>query len=438
MGEFAIRIAKRGIIAPLGMRAAGVYCGIKGQMPEVGGQKKQKNEEKDLALIKSEVPARAAGVFTQNKLKSPSVLVSKENLKGGLIQAVVVNSGNANCCTGKKGMEDARMMAKITAKELRVNEKQVIVASTGIIGQPLPFNLIKKGIKKAGKELSASSPIKKEATSRGIEEAEKLNAKGVFDAAEAIMTTDKIPKAVAVDFEIDKKRVSIGAIAKGSGMLSPNLATMLCFIATDAVISRECLKRSLKWAVDKSFNLITVDGDTSPSDMVIILANGLAKNKEIREGSKEFNKFYAALYTVTFILARFMVVDGEGATKSIDVVVKNAKTFSQAEKVARSIANSNLVKTALFGADPNWGRIMTAVGYAGVELDINKVDIYFDKIKVAGKGNAFPFNEKEVKEMLEEEEVKVTVDLNSGKAEATVLTCDLSYEYVKINAEYRT
>lgn len=416
MGEFAIKTIKGGITAPLGMKATGVYCGIDGSWLMAHGSR-LKNKERDLALIKSEVPARAAGVFTQNKLKSPSVLVSKENLKGGLIQAVVVNSGNANCCTGEKGMEDARMMAKITANEIRVNEGQVIVASTGIIGQPLPFNLVEKGIKKAAK---------------------KLSAKGGFDAARAIMTTDKIPKVFAVDFEIDKKKVTIGAIAKGSGMLCPNLATMLCFMATDAVISRKCLERSLKRAVDKSFNLITVDGDTSPSDMVIILANGLAKNKEIREESKEFNKFYAALYFVTFILARFMVMDGEGATKLIEVVVKNAKTFSQAEKVARSIANSNLVKTALFGADPNWGRIMTAVGYAGVDLDINKVDIYFDKIKVAEKGNAFPFNEKEVKELLKGEEVKVTVDLNSGGAEAVVLTCDLSYDYIKINAEYRT
>lgn len=426
MGEFAIKTIKGGgITAPLGMKAVGVYCGIRGQMSEVRGQKKQKNEERDLALIKSEVPARAAGVFTQNKLKSPSVLVSKENLKGGLIQAVVVNGGNANCCTGGKGMEDARMMAKITANELRVNEEQVIVASTGIIGQPLPFNLVEKGIKKAAKELSRSSHI-------------KLDATGGLDAARAIMTTDKIPKMIAAHFEIGGKKITIGAIAKGSGMLSPNLATMLCFMATDAVISHECLERSLKRAVDKSFNLITVDGDTSPSDMVVVLANGLAKNEEIREEGKEFNKFYAALYTVTSTLARFMVIDGEGATKLVDVVVKNAKTFSQAEKVARSIANSNLVKTALFGADPNWGRIMTAVGYAGVDLDINKVDIYFGGVKVAEKGDAFPFNEKEVKKILEKEEVKVTVDLNSGRAEATILTCDLSYDYVKINAEYRT
>lgn len=425
MGEFAIKIIKGGgIIAPLGMKAAGVYCGIDGSGLTAHGSW-LKNKKKDLALIKSEVPAKAAGVFTQNKLKSPSVLISKENLKGGLVQAVVVNSGNANCCTGKKGVEDARMMAKITANEVRVNEEQVIVASTGIIGQPLPFNLIEKGIKEAGKELSGSSHIKGDAT-------------GSLDAALAIMTTDKIPKMIAVDFKIDKKKITIGAIAKGSGMLSPNLATMLCFMATDAVISHECLERSLKRAVDKSFNLITVDGDTSPSDMVIILANGLAKNKEIREGSGEFSKFYAALYTVTSALARFMVMDGEGATKLIDVVVKNAKTSSQAEKVARSIANSNLVKTALFGADPNWGRIITAVGYAGVDLDINKVDIYFGEVKVAERGNTFPFNEKEVKEMLEKEEVKVTVDLNSGRAEAVILTCDLSYDYVKINAEYRT
>lgn len=407
-----------GITAPRGFKAAGISCGIK-----TGGRK-------DLALIYSEVMAKAAAAFATNQIKAAPLKVSTEHIKDGKAQAVIINSGCANAATGKKGIEDAEEMTQATAEMLGIEKENVLVASTGTIGTFLPLDKIIQGIKKV----------------KG-----RLSREGSGDAAEAIMTTDTFPKEVAIELETGGKKVVIGGMAKGAGMISPHLApynsakggitgqaTMLSFITTDVTISGKLLKKALKASIDRSFNMITVDGEESTNDMVVILANGLAGNKEINMEGEDFKKFYSRLDEVTLKLAKMIVKDGEGATKFIEIEVKNALEWEGAKKIAFSVANSLLVKTAIFGEDANWGRIMAAIGNSGIKIEEEKIDIYLGDLKLASKGCGIKFSEEEAKSILKEKEIKIIVDLNLGKENAKVWTCDLSPEYVKINAHYRT
>lgn len=367
-----------------------------------------KRDKKDFAVIFSEKLANAAGMFTKNRVKGAPIIVDIEKLKSGKAQAIVINSGISNVCTGQKGIDDAYEMAKLAADELGINEEHVLVSSTGVIGAYLPMEKIREGI-------------------NGIKSRLK---KSTAEAAEAILTTDLIPKNIAVKFD----GITIGAIAKGSGMVNPNMATMLVFITTDAEISSEDLKKFLKNSVDKSFNMVTVDNDTSTSDSVIILANGLA-------GKPNTEKFQNALDYVCIELAKKIARDGEGATKLIEIKVKNAVTFEQAKKIAKSIAGSNLVKCAMFGNDPNWGRIMCAAGYADTEdknFHPEKVDIIINSEKIVINGESARFDKPHFSELLKADPVVVEVDLKLGKEEATAYGCDMSYDYVKINAEYHT
>ncbi len=396
---------ENGITAPRGFKAAGISCGIK------------KKGNKDLALIYSEVMARATALFTTNQVKAAPLKISAKHIKEGKAQAIVINSGIANAATGKKGLKDAKEMTKIVAKELGIEKEDVLVASTGTIGTFLPVDKITEGIKKA----------------KG-----KLSREGGGDASQAIMTTDTFPKEVAVKLEIGGKKAIIGGVAKGAGMISPHLATMLSFITTDVMISGELLKKALKSSIAKSFNMITVDGEESTNDMVVILANGLAGNKEIVEADENFRKFSSGLDEVTLKLAKMIVKDGEGAAKFIEIEVKNALEWEDAKRMAFSIANSLLVKTAIFGEDANWGRIMAAIGNSGVKIEEDKIDIYLKDLKLASKGCGIKYSEEEAKKILKEKEIKIIVDLNLGEESAKVWTCDLTPEYVKINAHYRT
>jgi glutamate N-acetyltransferase/amino-acid N-acetyltransferase len=399
------------IIVP-GFKAAGIHSGIK------------KRKKKDLALIFSEVKVRAAGLFTTNHVKAAPVVLDIKKIRSGKGQAIVANSGNANACSGRKGFSDALEMAKITAKALEVPEEMVYVASTGVIGRYLPMDKVRKGIVKA-------TPL--------------LSKTGLHDAAEAIMTTDTFPKIASQKAEIGGKIVTIAGIAKGAGMIHPKLAmnsvsgmaTMLCFILTDAKVEGKALNTALKASVEKSFNSITIDGDTSTNDSVICFANGLAGNREIKLGSREFSKFQKVLDRVTSSLARMIVLDGEGATKLIEIIVKGASTEDKAKNVAFRVANSNLVKTAMNGEDPNWGRIMAAIGSSGVGVKPERINISFGNLRVVEKGLGLG-RDKEAKRILKKREIKVTIQLGKGKAQANVLTTDLSTEYVKINATYLT
>ncbi|MGB9791038.1 MAG: bifunctional glutamate N-acetyltransferase/amino-acid acetyltransferase ArgJ [Thermacetogeniaceae bacterium] len=394
-----------GVTAAKGFKAAGVAAQVR------------KKGRRDLALIFSEVPAVAAALYTQNQVKAAPVLVTKEHLRERRAQAIVVNSGIANACTGEQGIEDAREMARCTAELLGIAPEHVVVASTGVIGVPLPMEKIREGIRRAVGELSPG---------------------GSGDAAEAIMTTDTTPKEYAVRFSCGGKTVTIGGIAKGSGMIHPNLATMLAFITTDAAVSSEALEDALRWAGDRSFNAITVDGDTSTNDMVVCLANGLAGNETIEAAGPDFFLFRDALLEVCRELAKMIARDGEGATKFLEVRVRGARSEEEGRLVARSVAASNLVKTALFGEDANWGRIISAAGNAGVPLDPNLIDIYLGDLQVAAAGTGLPFDEERARAILSAREVAVLIDLNQGDAEAVAWGCDLSFDYVRINAQYRT
>jgi len=398
---------KGGITAVRGIRASGISCGIK------------KNGKKDLALIVSDVEAFAAGVFTENHVKAAPVILSQKNIKKGMARGIIVNSGNANACTGDAGYRNAEDMAGLTAKSLGVSPDKILAASTGVIGVPMPIGKIKKGIPLAVKQLGVS---------------------GGADAAEAIMTTDTMPKVRSVEYKSGGKTIRIGGIAKGSGMIYPRLATMLSFMATDAAISPKLLKIALRESADRSFNMITVDNDTSTNDTVIILANGLAGNKIIADrGSKEFKLFLDALKSVSAALAKMIVRDGEGATKFIEINIKGANSFKDAKKIALSIANSNLVKTALFGEDPNWGRIVCAAGNSGVKFDMKKIALSIGKEKILKNGSLVKREwEKRVRKIMGRKDVAINLDIGMGDAEATVWTTDLSYEYVKINASYRS
>ena len=389
-----------------GYKAWGIHCGIK------------KTDKKDLAIIYSDREASVAGVFTKNRVKAASVLLDMARVKSGKGQAIIANSGCANACTGKRGYGDARATAEIAARELGIKPDAVYVASTGVIGEFLPMPKIATGI----------------STAAGL-----LSATGWEQAAEAVMTTDIYPKLAAVQEEIGGKTVTIAGIAKGSGMIHPNMATMLCFIVTDASISPPMLKKALLAATEKSFNSITVDGDTSTNDLVLCMANGAAGNKRPAAGGKDSKKFQACLDAVARLLAKQIVRDGEGATKFVEIEVRNARTPVEAKRAAVTVAGSNLVKTALFGEDANWGRIMAALGYSGVEMDEAKTDIYFGKAKLVEKGLAAGKHaERDAMLALKQREVQIIIDLHKGKGNAAVWTCDLSCEYVKINAAYRS
>lgn len=388
------------ITAVQGIRAAGVKCGIKA----AGGM--------DLALIVCDNPATVAGVFTTNKVKAAPVLVSKERIKKGVAQAVVVNSGNANACTGEHGLQDAKRMAELTAGELKIPPELVLVASTGKIGRYLPMDKIENGIKMAVSELKSD---------------------GGHQAAQAIMTTDTFPKEVALEFELHGKKARIAGMVKGAGMIDPHIATMLCFIVTDAAISRELLQEALKAAVDKSFNMICVDGDMSTNDTVIVLANGKAGNDKIEERSSNYYIFLEAISLVTLSLAKMIAKDGEGATKFIELRIKGAGSYDDAKIAAHSIARSPLVKTAMFGEDPNWGRLMSSLGSSGAAIDPSTVDIWLDDLKIVENSISTGFDEEDAREVLKKDEFIVTIDLKIGEAQANMWTCDLSYDYVKVN-----
>ncbi|PNR97801.1 ornithine acetyltransferase [Petrotoga mexicana DSM 14811] len=403
-------IMQEGIVLPLGFKVWGIHCGIK-------------KLKKDLGLIYSEKKANASAVFTTNKVKAAPVILSMENIKDNEMQAVIVNSGNANACTGVKGYSDAISMAEKTAEILNLKPEDVFVSSTGVIGVPLPIEKILNGIESFEKNIDLAND-------------------DLVSFAQAIMTTDTFPKINSTQVVIGGKKITITGVAKGSGMIHPNMATMLSFILTDANISKSALNKALKQSVNDSFNLITVDGDTSTNDTVLILANKQAKNEEITEDSHEYNLFQKALYEVVENLAKKIVIDGEGATKFFEVQVKNAKTKEDAKLISRSIAKSNLVKTAIHGEDANWGRVLAAAGYSGGNFDPNRVDVWFQscvgKIQLCQDGHFIEFNEIKAKEILGEKELKIIVDLKDGEESAISWGCDLSYKYVEINGGYRT
>lgn len=394
-----------GVTAPRGFLAGGLYCGIR-------------KVKKDLAIIRSEVPATVAGVFTLNKTQAAPILVCKSQLKKSpYCSAVVVNSGNANACTGERGLNDAWSMVKTTAAALGIPENQVMVSSTGVIGQYLPMEKVIAGIQQLAGQLSRS---------------------GNTDAAEAIMTTDTYLKQVAVKFTLGSAVVTIGGMAKGSGMIAPNMATMLAFLSTDIAIDQPLLHKALSSANNRSFNRITVDGDMSTNDMALIMANGLAQNKPFTEDSEEFQLFSAALEYVMIKLAKMIARDGEGATKLIEIVVKGATSEDEAAQAARAVANSNLVKTAIHGADANWGRILAAVGYSGIDFNPDRVEIAFNDLPVLKQNYEIVLDEEKAKQILSQENIVVTINLNQGRQSARFWTCDLTKEYVHINASYRS
>jgi glutamate N-acetyltransferase / amino-acid N-acetyltransferase len=387
-----------------GFKAAGVASGLK------------KNGGKDLGLIYSEVPATVAGVFTKNLVQAAPVLLDRERIKSGKCQAIIVNSGNANCCTGDQGMRDATAMTRFTASGLAISEDLVLVASTGVIGQPLD----------TGKIEAAMPGLMKSVVPEGLD-----------DLAEAIMTTDTVPKVVTRQRTMEGLPYTVTGVAKGSGMIRPDMATMLCFVVSDIKISHDLLTEALLTATDKSFNKITVDGDTSTNDTILVLANGLSGATVKNPVHKE--SFQIVLDEVLINLAKMVVKDGEGATKLVEIIVRGAPTDKDAYKIADTISNSNLVKTALFGEDANWGRILAAAGRAGVNIDPYKIDIFFNDVIIAKDGMwCGEMAEEEAARILKREEFVISVDLNMGQGSASIFTCDFSIDYVKINADYRS
>jgi len=387
-----------------GFSASGVRAGIK----ESG---------EDIALIVSEVPASAAGLFTTNLIKAAPVNVSQARLPRSGGRAIVANSGNANACTGEQGMADAQKMTSLVSSLLGVDDNDVLVASTGVIGHMLPMDKIASGIEKA---VNALSPD------------------GGMSALRGIMTTDTRPKESWASVEINGVEVRIGGIAKGAGMIDPNVATMLSFITTDAAITPELLDLAIRKSADVSYNCLTVDGDTSTNDTVIILANGMSGCRMIDRENSDFEIFSKALDTVTIDLAKQIAADGEGATKIVEVEVVGARSADDCKKIAKTIANSPLVKTALYGSDPNWGRVLAAAGRAGVAFDPNSVDLLFGQIKLVESGAPVPFDQAAANKYLQGQEIIIRVKVGDGPDSARVWTCDFSYDYVKINAEYHT
>lgn len=400
-----INIVEGGVTAPKGYTASGVACGLKN------------NGNKDLAVVCSEDIAVAAGVFTKNVVKGHSLQLTMEHIKSGYAKAVIINSGNANACLGEQGIKDANEMAELAAHLLNCKKENILIGSTGVIGIPLNLPKVRGGIRS------------------GIS---SLSSEGGHDAAEAIMTTDLVSKEIAVDIEIQGERVRIGGMAKGSGMIHPNMATMISIITTDANISQGLLDKALKEVVSRTFNRVSVDGDTSVCDMVIVLANGAAENEGIVKEDAEYASFKSALDFVCTNLSRMIAKDGEGATKLIEVIAEGALNEEDAYKVVSSIAKSPLVKTAIFGEDANWGRIITAAGYSGADFDPNLVDIYIGDLMVCRNGAGLKFDEDAAKEILKKDEVKIKINLKRGIASDRIWTCDFSYDYVKINGSYRS
>jgi glutamate N-acetyltransferase/amino-acid N-acetyltransferase len=407
-------VIRGGITAPQGFRANGIFCGIK------------KSKKRDLMLIASESPCVAAGVFTTNQLKAACVQFNIKQLKNGQAQAILANSGNANCLTGPSGKRHNAQMAEAAAKALGIAPSLVLTASTGVIGQKLPIDRVLEGMQE-------------------LAEGVRTGQQASEDAAEAILTTDLVTKEKAYKIRIGGRSVRIAAISKGSGMMHPFMtpgglkhATMLCFVTTDAVITEAALKSALNRAVGKSFNMISVDGDQSTNDMVLVLANGRAKNKTIRENTPDFRKFLDALEDICVDMAKAMIRDAEGATKFVEIAVKNARTPEDARTVAMSIACSNLVKTAMYGCDPNWGRIAASIGYSAVGIDPQKLQIKIGGFTVLKGEQGYRENEAALARIFRRQDIRVTVDLGLGKKSATVWTSDLSTQYVKINSAYRT
>lgn len=402
---FSEKNAAAGVTFPKGFKAAGVKAGIK------------KSGNLDLALIYTEKEAAVAGVFTKNAVAAAPVIVSREVVKGGKAHAIVANAGCANACTGETGLANARKMAALAAAEVGCASDEVLVGSTGIIGVNLPMDKLEAGIKAAAAELSED---------------------GSKNAGNAIITTDTYSKACSCEVEIGGQAVRFGAIAKGSGMIQPNMATMLCYITTDANISSQLMQKALSEIVEVSFNMISVDGDMSTNDTVLVLANGASGAAEITDGSPEYDKFYATLKEICRELSKRIAADGEGATKFLTINVSGTKTFEDAKTVAMSIAKSPLVKTAFFGEDPNWGRVICAVGYAGIPMVPEKTVIKFGGVPVYANGLGAEFNEDDIHKVMAEHDIVIDVEMGMGDAKATVWSCDFSYEYVKINGEYHT
>lgn len=376
-----------------------------------------KNDQRyDMALIYSKKPANCAGVFTKNQIKAAPVKICMKNIKGGIAQALILNSGNANACTGIKGIEDALKITEKVAEKLKINKKYVLPLSTGVIGLPLPMKKVLPTIDEVVKNLGKAEPLQ---------------------IAQAIMTTDKFPKITYRKINIKDKFVNILGICKGAGMISPHMATMLCVILTDAGINSTLMKNILKYAVSESFNSITVDGDMSTNDSVVMLANGESNSERIEENSRYMKIFRQTIYDICLELAHMIIKDAEGATKFITVNVKGAKTVPDAKKVAKAVANSLLVKTAFYGEDPNWGRIIAAVGYSGVPVREQKIEIFINGICLFKKGVP-TMREEELKDSLKQKEIEILINLNLGKKQAKIFTSDLSEEYVRINSAYRT
>jgi glutamate N-acetyltransferase/amino-acid N-acetyltransferase len=403
-----------GVCAAKGFKANGVYCGIK--------KSDSPTHKNDLGMIVSDAPCAAAAVYTTNKVKGAPIIITQKNLKKskGTAKAVIVNSKNANTCNAD-GESKAQMMCDLAAKALGIKSEEVIVASTGVIGQILPIEPIEEGIK----------PL-----------TDGLSYAGNEAAATAIMTTDTIKKEYAVKFEIGGVQCTIGGMAKGSGMIHPNMATTLNFITTDALIEKEALQEALNEIVKITYNCLSIDGDTSTNDMVALMANGLAHNETIKSGTAEFEAFKNALYEVMMHLTKMLAKDGEGASKLIECVCSGAPSTDDAIAVAKSVIGSTLFKCAIFGEDANWGRILCAVGYADAEFDINKVDVdlksEFGQTAVCRNGAGVEFSEEHAAEILKSDEITVLIDLHAGNADATAWGCDLTYDYVKINGDYRT
>lgn len=403
-----MEIISGGVCAAKGFKANGIHCGIR-----------KNRTKRDIALIVSEKRAAAAGVYTTNLVKGAPNVVTKENISDGYASAVICNSGNANTCNAN-GIEIAKEMCVLTADALGIDAKDVIVASTGVIGQPLDITPIKNGIPTLVEGLCDNGSL----------------------AAEGIMTTDTKLKEVAVSFKIGGKECKMGGIAKGSGMIHPNMATMLVFITTDAAITPEMLHKALSEDIKSTFNMVSIDGDTSTNDMVTVMANGMAENKIIDSYGDDFATFCKALNTINIHLCKMIAGDGEGATKLLECIVSGAENEAVAKTVSKSVICSSLTKAAMFGADANWGRVLCAIGYSGANVDVSKIDVSFKSAKgeiaVCKNGAGVDFSEEKAKEILLEDEIDILVNLNSGVFSATAWGCDLTYDYVKINGDYRT
>jgi len=404
-------IIEGGVCAPKGFSANGIHCGIR-----------KNRTKRDIALIVSDAPCSAAATYTTNLVKGAPLTVTKNNIANGYAQAVICNSGNANTCNAN-GIEVAEKMCQLVSEYTDVKAEDVIVASTGVIGQPLDLEPIENGMEELAKGLGS-------------------DAEHGDYASEAILTTDLVKKEIAVSFNLGGKECKIAGIAKGSGMIHPNMATMLVFITTDAAISPEMLQKALSTDIKNTFNMVSVDGDTSTNDMVSVMANGLAGNAMIEAEGEDFEIFAKALNTVTIYLCKMIAGDGEGATKLLECSVSGAKDEKCAKTVAKSVICSSLLKAAMFGADANWGRVLCAIGYSGADVDVNKIDVAFASkegtITVCKNGAGVDFSEEIAKKILLEKEIDIIIELNDGDASATAWGCDLTYDYVKINGDYRT